>query len=453
MLLQKGDKIEIEIEKIVYGGEGLGYHSDMAIFVPMSVPGDKLLVEVISVKKSYARALIVDILEAGEERVDSTRKSFEDFQGCDFAMLRYESQLKYKKMMVEDVLRRIGKIENIEILDIIPSPDIYNYRNKVIEPFGKVNGKIITGFFKRKTHNIFEVEENMLNSKLGNRIIEKFKEIANKENISVYDEKTHRGILRNIMVRTTSLDKAMVVLIINDETVPEAIKNILYRLKEEIVEIVSIYVSLNNKKTNVVLGNKNILVAGDKDLKEDLNGIEFNISPTSFFQINKKQTENLYRYALEMFDNLDDKIIVDGYAGTGTIGMMTSKKAKYVYSIEIVESAIRDGRKTAKENGIKNMEFICGDITKELKKLISRKQIDAIIFDPPRKGIEEDILKEISKIGLKEIVYISCNPATFARDIEILNRCGYSLDRVQPVDMFPQTSHIEIIGKLIKKEG
>lgn len=452
MLLQKGDKIDIDIDKIVYGGEGLGYYNDMAVFVPMSVPGDRLTVEIISVKKSYARGLIREVLKAGDERVDNGKITFEEFQGCDFAMLTYPAQLKYKKMMVEDVLRRIGKKEDLDILDIIPSPDIYNYRNKVIEPFGKIDEKIITGFFSRKTHNIFEVDENMLNSKLGNKIIEKFKEIVNKEKISVYDEKNHRGVLRNIMVRTTSLDEAMVVLIINSDTIHKNIEKALFQLKDNIKEIISIYVSLNSKKTNVVLGNKNILLYGDKNLKEELSGIEFNISPTSFFQINKKQTENLYSYALDMFDNIDNKTIVDGYAGTGTIGMITSKKAKYVYSIEIVESAVKDGKKTAKENKIENIEFICGDITKELKKLIKQKKIDAIIFDPPRKGIEEDILVEVSKIGLREMVYISCNPATFARDIEILNRYGYILDKVQPVDMFPQTSHIEVIGKLIKKE-
>ncbi|MGL4988142.1 MAG: 23S rRNA (uracil(1939)-C(5))-methyltransferase RlmD [Cetobacterium sp.] len=175
------------------------------------------------------------------------------------------------------------------------------------------------------------------------------------------------------------------------------------------------------------------------------------MSPTSFFQINIEQTKRLYDLAISMFHNIQDKTIVDAYAGTGTIGMILSKNAKKVYSIEIIESAVKDGVKTAKENKIENVEFLCGDVNKELGKLIKKESVDSIILDPPRKGIDEESLLNIAKVGIKEIIYISCNPSTFARDIEILEREGYSLVRVKPVDMFPQTSHIEVVGRLVKK--
>ena len=450
-MLKVADIIQIKIDKIVFGGEGLGYYNGFAVFVPMSIPEDELEIEIISVKKTYARGLIKNIIKASPERIDSHKFTFEDFYGCDFAMLKYESQLKYKKLMVEEVMKKIAGLPDIEISDVLASEDVYNYRNKIIEPFSVYGNKIITGFFKRKSHEVFEVDENILNSKLGNRIIKELKEILNKNKISVYNEITHKGLLRNVMIRTNSNNEAMLVLIINSNKITENIKNLLFRLREKIEEIKSIYISLNSKKTNTVIGEKNIFIYGEESIKENLNGIEFHISPTSFFQINVKQAKRLYDIAINFFDNIDDKYIVDAYSGTGTIGMIMAKKAKKVYAIEIVKSASEDGEKTAKENGIENIEFINGSVEKELVNLINaNKRIDTIIFDPPRKGLEASIIDKVAELNLKEVVYISCNPSTFARDVKLFSEKGYVLKKLQAVDMFPQTSHIETVALLSK---
>ena len=450
-MLKVADIIQIKIDKIVFGGEGLGYYNGFAVFVPMSIPEDELEIEIISVKKTYARGLIKNIIKASPERIDSHKFTFEDFYGCDFAMLKYESQLKYKKLMVEEVMRKIAGLPDIKISDVLASEDVYNYRNKIIEPFSVYGNKIITGFFKRKSHEVFEVDENILNSKLGNRIIKELKEILNKNKISVYNEITHKGLLRNVMIRTNSNNEAMLVLIINSNKITENIKNLLFRLREKIEEIKSIYISLNSKKTNTVIGEKNIFIYGEESIKENLNGIEFHISPTSFFQINVKQAKRLYDIAINFFDNIDDKYIVDAYSGTGTIGMIMAKKAKKVYAIEIVKSASEDGEKTAKENGIENIEFINGSVEKELVNLINaNKRIDTIIFDPPRKGLEASIIDKVAELNLKEVVYISCNPSTFARDVKLFSEKGYTLKKLQAVDMFPQTSHIETVALLSK---
>ncbi|EMP15980.1 tRNA (uracil-5-) -methyltransferase, partial [Fusobacterium nucleatum CC53] len=226
---------------------------------------------------------------------------------------------------------------------------------------------------------------------------------------------------------------------------------LLFKLRENIEEIKSIYISLNSKKTNTVIGEKNILIYGVKSIKENINGIEFHISPTSFFQINVKQAKRLYNIAISFFDNIDDKYIVDAYSGTGTIGMIMAKKTKKVYAIEIVKSASEDGEKTAKENGIKNIEFINGAVEKEIIKLINNNQkIDTIIFDPPRKGLEASIIDTVAELNLK-VVYISCNPSTFARDVKLFSERGYVLKKLQAVDMFPQTSHIECVGLIVKE--
>jgi len=438
-MLKVSDIIQIKIDKIVFGGEGLGYYNGFAVFVPMSIPEDELEIEIISVKKTYARGLIKNIIKASPERIDSHKFTFEDFYGCDFAMLKYESQLKYKKLMVEEVMRKIAGLSDIKISDVLASEDVYNYRNKIIEPFSVYANKIITGFFRRKSHEVFEVDENILNSKLGNRIIKELKEILNKNKISVYNEITHKGLLRNIMIRTNSNNEAMVVLIINSNKITENIKKLLFKLRENIEEIKSIYISLNSKKTNTVIGENNVFIYGEESIKENINGIEFHISPTSFFQINVKQAKRLYDIAINFFDNIDDKYIVDAYSGTGTIGMIMAKKAKKVYAIEIV--------KTAKENGIENIEFINGPVEKELVNLINaNKRIDTIIFDPPRKGLEASIIDKVAELNLKEVVYISCNPSTFARDVKLFSEKGYVLKKLQAVDMFPQTSHIECVG-------
>lgn len=457
MSISIGDKIIIDIEKIVYGGEGLGFVDDFAVFVPMTVPGDCVEAEIISKKKTYARGIITKLIRAGKERIADTSKiSFEDFHGCDFSMLNYEAQLKYKTELVKDVMEKIGGVKDVPVSYIIGAdePDRQNYRNKVIEPFAlDKNKKIITGMFKRKSHEVFEVKENILSSNLANKIINNIKKMLNKNKISIYNEKEHRGLLRHIMVRTNSKNEAMVVLVINAKKISKEIEQFLKAVYDNIDEVKSVYVSLNSEITNVALGKENIYLFGEKYIKESIGEINFNISPDSFFQINLNQTKKLYDIGISFFDNIENKYIVDAFSGTGTIGMILSKNAEKVYSIEIVRSAVKDGTRTAKENNIENMEFITGDVNKELLNLIEKgKRVDAIIFDPPRKGIDGDSLIKLAGHNIEEIVYISCNPSTFARDSKILIEQGYKLEKIQPVDMFPQTSHIEVVGKFKLKK-
>lgn len=454
MSVSVGKRIELKIDKIINGGEGLGFYNDFAVFVPMTVPGDIVEIKIISKKKTYARGIITKLIEAGEERIEDTTKiTFEDFHGCDFGMLKYESQLKYKTELVKDVLGKIGGIKDVPVMDIVGADenDAVNYRNKVIEPFAlDRKGNIISGMYKRKSHEVFEVKENRLSSRLANKIINRVKEILNESKLSVYKEKEHRGLLRHIMVRTNSRNEAMVVFVMNAKKVFRDVEELLKRIYDEMDEIKSMYISFNTEVTNVALGKKSVHLFGDKYLKENINGINFNISPNSFFQINIEQTKKLYDIGISCFDDINDKVVVDAFAGTGTIGMILSEKAKKVYSIEIIEGAVRDGIRTAKQNNIENIEFIAGDVNQELGKLISSgKTIDAVIFDPPRKGIEEETLRKLAQNKIKEVVYISCNPSTFARDAKILLEEGYKLEKVQPVDMFPQTAHIEVVGRFI----
>ena len=461
-----GQKLEIEIEKIVFGGEGLGRVDGFAVFVPMSVPGDKLEIDIISVKKSYARGLITRIIEPSKDRIEDLSKvSFEDFDGCDFGMLKYEKQLEYKDKMLEEVLTKISGIdlENVQVGKIIGSDEKVNYRNKTAEPFFKKDGIIQTGFYSRKSHNVFLAKESLLKSEIAKMIIDKFLQKVNsfsgtKKEFKVFNEINNTGFLKQIMVRNNEKNEVMIIVIVNKNSQYNQLSKVLEEMYDENECIKSVYISVKTDQNNVILG-KNIHLFGSQYLEEEMEGLKFKIYPNSFFQINKKQALKLYDTAIEFLNEeknnknngkIYEKTVIDAFSGTGTIAMMLSKNIKKVIGIESVESSTLAAKLTSYENSIQNVEFVNGKVEKELPKILKRENIGAIVFDPPRRGIEEIALKSVIKNKIEKIIYISCNPATFARDVKILTENGYVLKKIMPVDMFPQTGHIEVVGLLEK---
>lgn len=461
-----GQKLEIEIEKIVFGGEGLGRVDGFTVFVPMSMPGDKLEIDIISVKKSYARGLITRIIEPSKDRIEDLSKvSFEDFDGCDFGMLKYEKQLEYKDKMLEEVLTKISGIdlENVQFGKIIGSDEKVNYRNKTAEPFFKKDGIIQTGFYSRKSHNVFLAKESLLKSEIAKMIIDKFLQKVNsfsgtKKEFKVFNEINNTGFLKQIMVRNNEKNEVMIIVIVNKNSQYNQLSKVLEEMYDENECIKSVYISVKTDQNNVILG-KNIHLFGSQYLEEEMEGLKFKIYPNSFFQINKKQALKLYDTAIEFLNEeknnknngkIYEKTVIDAFSGTGTIAMMLSKNIKKVIGIESVESSTLAAKLTSYENSIQNVEFVNGKVEKELPKILKRENIGAIVFDPPRRGIEEIALKSVIKNKIEKIVYISCNPATFARDVKILTENGYVLKKITPVDMFPQTAHIEVVGLLEK---
>ena len=461
-----GQKLEIEIEKIVFGGEGLGRVDGFTVFVPMSVPGDKLEIDIISVKKSYARGLITRIIEPSKDRIEDLSKvSFEDFDGCDFGMLKYEKQLEYKDKMLEEVLTKISGIdlENVQVGKIIGSDEKVNYRNKTAEPFFKKDGIIQTGFYSRKSHNVFLAKESLLKSEIAKMIIDKFLQKVNsfsgtKKEFKVFNEINNTGFLKQIMVRNNEKNEVMIIVIVNKNSQYNQLSKVLEEMYDENECIKSVYISVKTEQNNVILG-KNVHLFGSQYLEEEMEGLKFKIYPNSFFQINKKQALKLYDTAIEFLNEeknnknngkIYEKTVIDAFSGTGTIAMMLSKNIKKVIGIESVESSTLAAKLTSHENSIQNVEFVNGKVEKELPKILKRENIGAIVFDPPRRGIEEIALKSVIKNKIEKIVYISCNPATFARDVKILTENGYVLRKITPVDMFPQTGHIEVVGLLEK---
>jgi len=378
-----GQKLEIEIEKIVFGGEGLGRVDGFAVFVPMSMPGDKLEIDIISVKKSYARGLITRIIEPSKDRIEDLSKvSFEDFDGCDFGMLKYEKQLEYKDKMLEEVLTKISGIdlENVQVGKIIGSDEKVNYRNKTAEPFFKKDGIIQTGFYSRKSHNVFLAKENLLKSEIAKMIIDKFLQKANsfsgtKKEFKVFNEINNTGFLKQIMVRNNEKNEVMIIVIVNKNSQYNQLSKVLEEMYDENECIKSVYISVKTEQNNVILG-KNIHLFGSQYLEEEMEGLKFKIYPNSFFQINKKQALKLYDTAIEFLNEeknnknngkIYEKTVIDAFSGTGTIAMMLSKNIKKVIGIESVESSTLAAKLTSYENSIQNVEFVNGKVEKELR--------------------------------------------------------------------------------------
>ena len=450
------DIVEIKIEKLVFGGEGLGYIDDFAIFVPMSVPGDILRIKLISLNKSYGRGLIQEIVSSSKDRVDNKKISFEDYSGCDFAMMNYNKQVWYKAEILKDILMRLGNI-SVENIPFEKSDDIYNYRNKVAEPFVKIKGEIYTGFYQKKSHEIFVADKYNLRSVYCNDLINdllsemnKFK--GTKKEFKVYNDVNMSGLLKTCVVRNNSKGELLLVLVVDKGSNLSRLKDFLISFYKKHENLKSIYLSIKNKKDNVIFGEETYKIVGLDYIEENIMGINFKIYPDSFFQINKNQTIKLYNDAINLLGDYSDKNIIDAFSGTGTISMIMSLKAKKVYGIELVKSSVIAARKTVKDNNIKNVEFIESRVENVIDKIMDKEKIDYIVFDPPRKGIDYSVIESVCKSNISKIVYISCNPSTLARDIKILMEKGYKLEYVKGYDMFPQTHHIEVLVLLVKGE-
>ena len=457
--LSVGQKVNLTIEKIIFGGEGLGHYEGITVFVPMSIPGEELEIEIISIKKSYARGLITKIIVPSKDRVEDLSKvSFEDFDGCDFGMLKYEKQLEFKDQIT---LETIEKISGLEIRNkyenIIGSEFNKNYRNKTSEPIFKESGIIKTGFYSKKSHNVFEATESILKSKIAEEVtrelLTKINALGTGNNaFKVYNEANNSGFLKHIIIRNNEKNDVMIIVVIHKKSQLKNLLQILedmYKAKEEIK---SVYISLKEEANNIKLGEELRHYFGAKYIEEEIEGLKFKIYPDSFFQVNKKQAEKLYNKAIEFFGEIEDKTIVDAFSGTGTIGMLLAKKAKNVIGIESIESSVMSAKESALENNIENIKFICGKVEKEFSKVMKSEKIDGVIFDPPRKGIDEKVLNVLKENRVPSLVYISCNPSTFARDAKILDDLGYKLEKIASVDMFSQTHHIEVVAKFVDKK-
>ena len=450
--IKEGKKYFVRIHDLGDSGEGVGRIEGMTVFVDGLVPGDRSLVEIIKVKKNYAIGKPIEIKESSDIRQKPPCSHFPECGGCQIQNLTYPKQLKFKKLKVEAALQRIGGLDGVLVNETLGMDNPFYFRNKAQLPFGKENGKVVVGFYRKKSHNIVDVKKCLIQNPLNDEIVEVMREYLNEVDYPIYDEVTHRGVLRHLILRNSyKTGDIMAVLVTNGADFPNK-KAIVALLTFKFPQIKTVVQNINSKKTNVITGPESKVLFGSGRMTDYIGDLAFELSPVSFLQVNTKQTEVLYQKVLEYADIGKDDIVFDIYSGIGTISLFLAQKAKKVYGIEVVKPAVDDANHNAELNGITNVEFHSGRAEKVVPRLYeSGIRADVVVVDPPRKGCEEIVLDTIAQMKPKRIVYVSCKPSTLARDLAYLKRKGYITKKVQPVDLFPHSTHIETVVLLVKK--
>lgn len=444
----QGQDYEVSITDLGIHGEGIGKVEGFTVFVPGALPGERAKVRISRVKKSYAVGKLISIQEKTPHRVQPQCPVYEQCGGCQISHLSYEEQLKIKHRSVVNVIERIAGEDGALVADVIPAAHPFGYRNKMAIPAGFVKGVPSLGYYRQGTHDIVPTAFCEIQKEENNELLRFAAQFIRKHSISCYNEKTGKGSLRHVMGRVGDDGKLMVVLITATHDLP-CEEEWVREMTEALPFVVSIYHNVQDRKGNVILGKIIRKLCGSDTLKASIGALQFEVSPYSFFQVHKEQAEVLYSKALEFAQLTGEETVIDAYCGTGTISLYLAQKAKHVLGIEIVPAAIEDAKKNAVRNHVENADFLAADAGVVMPKLYKQgTRPDVIVMDPIRAGCSEDVLKAAAGMQPKRIVYVSCGPSTFARDAKILAQMGYHLKKVQPVDMFPQTMHVELVSLL-----
>ena len=449
-MLSKNKEYIVYIVDIGQGGVGIGKYEGFTVFVDGGLVQDKIKVKITKSKKNYAVGDIVEIIEKSPFRVErKCSESLRQCGGCQIQELDYQKQLDVKTNEVKQVISRIGKLDDVIIHDTLGMEDPFRYRNKAQFPIQKKDNMPVIGFYKKKSHDLISTDECIIQHEVNDKIIKIIKTYIRAYNVSIYDEKTHKGLLRHLVTKVGfTTGEVMIVLVANGKKLPY-LKELASVLKENIPGFKTLVVNVNTQKTNVILGKENIVAYGDGMIRDYIGELVFEISPLSFFQVNPLQTEVLYNKALEYANLGENDTVFDIYCGIGTISLFLAQKAKKVYGIEIVEDAIKDAKRNAKINNMDNVEFYVGKAEEVVPKMYKEgKRANVVVVDPPRKGCDEKVLDTIVSMEPDRVVYVSCNPSTLARDLAYLNERGYKCHEIQPVDMFPHSVHVENVAWL-----
>ena len=446
--MNKNDIIKLTITAVSSEGAGIGRYENKAVFVPMSAIGDQINAKVLKDKKNLAFGKIEEILIPSTDRIEPDCPAFSKCGGCVWRHINYEAESKIKENKVYEAMRRIGGID-LPPRPIIKAGNTERYRNKAQFPLAP-DGSV--GFYANHSHRVIPSNDCALQPAVFSDLAATFREWVQSFGVSVYSEDNKSGLLRHFYLRIAeATGEIMAVLVINGNSIPESEKLIELLKGAAKSNLKSVMLNINQKDTNVILGEKNVLLYGKEYIKDILCGVKVRISPLSFYQVNRTMTEKLYGKAAE-YAEPQDKYILDLYCGAGTIGLSMAKSAAHIIGVEIIPDAVKDAKINARENSIENAEFICGDAAAAARDLKKRNiKPDAVILDPPRKGCDSELLSTVAKdFAPERIVYVSCDPATLARDSKILTELGYTLKEYTPVDLFPRTSHVETVALFLK---
>lgn len=452
-IVKRNDRLTVMVEDLTHDGAGVAKVEGYPLFIPGALPGEEVEIHVQKTMKNYGFARLVEVTKASPNRVEPPCHVFDECGGCQLQHLSYEGQLLQKQKTVRDALERIGKLQNVPVHAVKGMENPWRYRNKSQIPFAERDGKVVAGFFQTRTHHIVDTDVCIIQGEEADELMATLKRELHIIGMDAYDEKTNRGMLRHLVVRKArATGELMVVLVTRTKKFPQK-EEAIALIKRVVPEVTSIMQNVNSQKTNVIFGNETIVLDGKPFIVDTIGGINFEISARSFYQVNAEQTEVLYKQALDYAQLTGDESVIDAYCGIGTISLFLAQQAKEVYGVEIVPQAIEDAKRNAALNGITNAHFEAGPAEVVIPKWYAEgKRFDVLVVDPPRKGCDVELLETILAYKPKRVVYVSCNPATLARDLRILEDGGYKTREVQPVDMFPHSSHVEVVCNMELRE-
>ncbi|WP_096155789.1 23S rRNA (uracil(1939)-C(5))-methyltransferase RlmD [Bacillus sp. FJAT-45066] len=445
--VQKNEYYHVTFEDLTHDGAGVAKIDGYPIFVSGALPEEEANIKVIKVKKGYAIGRLIETYKESPYRVEAPCPIYKQCGGCQLQHLSYEGQLIAKRKQVQDVLERIGGLKDVPVHPVLGMSEPWRYRNKAQVPIGEREGGLVAGFYQQRTHEIIEMKECLIQQEKNDEVVQTVKAICEKYGVRAYDEPKHKGVLRHIMARYGLVTgEVMVVLVTKTAELPNK-NQIIAEIAEQVPNVKSIVQNVNSKKTNVIFGDETNVLWGEEYIYDFIGDIKFAISARSFYQVNPEQTKVLYGKALEYAQLTGEENVIDAYCGIGTISLFLAQKAKKVYGVEIVPEAIEDAKRNATLNEINNVEFAVGEAEVVIPNWYKQGiKADTLVVDPPRKGCDDALLQTIIEMKPKRVVYVSCNPATLARDLKVLEGGGYKTVEVQPVDMFPQTTHCEAVA-------
>lgn len=455
MLLKKNEIVEMEITGMTAEGSGVGRVEGIAVFVPGAAAGDRLKVRILKTAKTYAFGKIEEILEPSPERIESDCPCSAQCGGCAFRHITYAGELRAKESRVRDAIERIGGLQNPDIRPIVGAEHADGYRNKAQIPIGQdKQGNLIAGFYANHSHRIVQCNRCALQPKPFEQALDAFLEWARQNGESAYDETTHKGKLRHLYLRMAEgTGEVMACVVVNGNGL-KGEDSLAALLRERVDGLKSVLINSNREDTNVVLGRRFRTVWGQDFLTDRMCGLQFRISPLSFYQVNHAQAQRLYALAGEYAGLTGKETVLDLYCGTGTIGLSMAGRAGRVIGVEAVAQAVENARENAALNNIENAEFLCMDAAEAAQLLVQRgEHPDVVVLDPPRKGCAPELIRTVADMAPSRIVYVSCDPATLARDLKLFRELGYAAGPITPVDLFPRTKHVETCVLLSHKSA
>lgn len=451
--IQLKQTFPLTIKRLGINGEGVGYFKKQVVFVPGALPGEEVVVEATKVHPKFAEGKIKKIRKKSPFRVQPPCPVYEECGGCQLQHLRYDQQLKEKRDIVIQSLERHTKlkVDDLVIRDTIGMEDPWNYRNKSQFQVGSCDGKVLAGLYGINSHKLINIQQCAVQHPLTNKATESVKRILQELNISIYNEKTRKGIVRTIVARVgIQTGELQIVLITSQKELPK--KNILVeKIKTHVPEVKSIVQNVNGQKTSLIFGDESVTLEGNDYIQETLGDLQFELSARTFFQLNPEQTIRLYNEVKDAAGLTGSEKVVDAYCGVGTIGLWVADKAGEIRGMDVIRESIEDAKKNAARHGINHAKYEVGKAEEVMPKWAKEGwKPDVVIVDPPRTGLDQQLLKTILQVKPKKVVYVSCNPSTLAKDIAVLSP-KYKVEFMQPFDMFPQTAHVEVVTKLVLK--